>query len=207
MALGSGKDFEKWTCPGPVPFSYPLNCDFDPADTADEQKRVVARALADARVSKSLKDAFNKVNNDPKHTADELEAVRAPLLAERKAYVDKAQAFFQYSYNWASDNYSQSSATPDDPPQTNAPEFPDQQMPPPPAPPPPGVVFSPPAPPAIAMGLGGRIMHPDHHDSNSSGSPPTFDPNAKNGREAHNGHYHIQIGPTHGTTADEPALT
>ena len=57
------------------------------------------------------------------------------------------------------------------------------------------------------MGLGGRIMQPDHHDTGTRGNPPVSDPSAKNGREAHNSHYHIQIGPTNGPTGAEPTLT
>jgi hypothetical protein len=175
-----------------------LNADFDPAGDAKEQARVVARALADNRVAQSLKQAFNTLNDPkrkPKATPAELDAARTPLLAERKSYVTLARTFFQFFFNWASDNYSQSSADPDPSP-TDAPESPDQ--PPPPSPPP--------VPPDTPMGNGGRIMHPDHHDTNTSGTPPQPDPNAKNGREAHNGHFHIQIGPTHGSTGAEPVI-
>jgi hypothetical protein len=178
-----------------------LNLDFDPAGDPKEQARVVARAMADNRVSPALKTAFNALNDPrrtPKATPEELEAARAPLLAERKTYATLAQNFFQFFFNWAADNYNNRSADPDTAPQTIAPEFPDQ----PPPPPPPAV------PAATPMGDGGRIMHPDHHDTNTADTPPPphFDINAKNGREAHNGHYHIQIGPTHGSTGAEPVI-
>ena len=171
-----------------------LNLAFDPTHPAAEQQRVVQRALNDGRVDKALKDAFNKVNANPKHTDAELEAVRAPLLARRKLFVDLARNFFQFFFDWAADNYNQSSADPDAAPQSDAPETPD--APAPATPPGPG-----------DMGLGGRIMHADHHDTGTKGNPPVSDPSAKNGREAHNSHYHIQIGPTNGPTGAEPTLT
>lgn len=181
-----------------------LNVDFDPSGTPQEQRRVVARALADPRVSAALKAAFNAITDvkrTPPATPAEVEAARTPLLAERKTYVTLAQNFFQFFFNWAADNYSKNSASPDPSPQSDAPEFPDQ--PPPPSPPPP-----PPTPAATPMGTGGRTMHPDHHDTNTANDPPPphFDINAKNGREAHNGHFHIQIGPTHGSTGSEPVI-
>lgn len=182
-----------------------LNLDFDPAGDPKEQQRVVARALADARVAQSLKTAFNALNDPkrkPKATPEEIEAARASLLAERKIYATLAQTFFQFFFNWASDNYSHRSAAIDTV-QTDAPESPDQPPSPPSTPAPPPALLTP-----EPMGTGGLIMHPDHHDTNTSDKPPPshFDPNSKNGREAHNGHFHIQIGPTHGSTGSEPVI-
>ncbi len=144
-----------------------FNLDFNAADPPDEQKRVVNRSLNDKRVAQSLKDAFNKVLKNPKHTDPELDAVRTPLVAERKKYVLFAQEFFQTFFDWASDNYQNTSDTPTqttpNKPMGQAPQF---------------------------------IMHPDHHAS---------DPGS-GGREAHHGHYHIQIGVTHGSNPGEPTF-
>jgi hypothetical protein len=51
---------------------------------------------------------------------------------------------------------------------------------------------SPQTTPASRIGEGGRVMNADHHDSDKDG---------KNGREAHDGHMHMQIGET-GTEPD-----
>ena len=171
-----------------------MNLDFDPTDTAAEQDRVEKRADADDRVAKSLKDAFKAVKNrkSPAPTAAELDAVRTPMLKERRTYVEKCQELFQFIYDWCDDNYANASADPDPTPQSDAPEFP-------------GMTTAPPPAANRAMGKGGRIMHPDHRDTGTSGTPAVPDQSAKNGREAHNSHYHVQIGPT-GATAAELAL-
>jgi hypothetical protein len=172
-----------------------MDLDFDPAGSVDEQKRVVFRAKNDDRVAKSLKDAFDAVANrkTPKPTPAELDAVRAPMLAERKTYVAKCQELFQFIFDWCADNYAHMSPDPDPAP-SDAPEFPD-------------MTTAPPAPANNPMGKGGRIMHPDHRDTGTKtvNGATVSDPSAKNGREAHNSHYHIQVGPT-GATAAEIAL-
>ena len=174
-----------------------LNLDLNPADAADEQQRVVDRALNDKRLPKDAQAKLQALlKKKPAATAQEIEDARAPLLAARAGYVRKAQAFFQYFFDWAADNYTQGSALPDpvDAATGKTPdafENPDDPMP---ALPPPG-----------DMGRGGFVMHPDHKSTNTSGTPPKPDPNAKNGREAHNGHYHIQIGPTGATDKEKKA--
>ncbi|CAN5409323.1 hypothetical protein BH10PSE17_BH10PSE17_26880 [soil metagenome] len=157
-----------------------LNLGFESGGDKKEQARVVQRALDDKRISPALIKAFNAVNAKKNPAEEDLKAVRDPLLAERDAYVTLSRTFFQFIYDWAADNYSFASETAD-PSDDQAPDFPGN--------------FGPPSP-AKEMGKGGFIMHPDHFASATDAS----------GREAHHGHYHIQIGPTHGATGREPVI-
>lgn len=158
-----------------------LNTEFALVNDEQEKTRVLKRAIADQRITKGLTKALDSLLNQKEPASEEeLKAARDPVLAEREAYVSLSRSFFQFFYDWAAENYSFASATPD-PADDQAPDFPGR--------------IGPPSPPK-EMGKGGFIMHPDHQTSATDSS----------GREAHKAHYHIQIGPTRGAIGREPVV-